>query len=1020
MIEFFVKRPVTTLMFVGLFMVLGIVSFFNLNIEETPRIDWPIVNVEVVYPGATPYEIETQIVNKIEDAVAEISEIKNIQSYSYDGFCYVQVEFLLSADVNIKSIEVKDKVEAIRNDLPDDAEEPLIQKFDPMVAPVLNLVISSDKHDSRDLFEYADKVFKDKLLRVEDVASVDIFGGKERQINVKLDPLLMKRYYISIDDVVDQISAKNKNIPGGTIDRRNFALSVRFQGEFTTVPEIEEMILTSEDGIDFRLKEIAKVEDGYKKVETLARFNGKDVVNLSVKKVSDGNAVNVAQAIRAKLPALESALPQGMQIEIAADTTDFIVGETKDALISIMVGVVLTAIILFLFTGHSQLMFISSVVIPTSVLSCLFLVEQAGFTINMMTLLAIATAMGTLIANAIVIIEHVMERLEMGDTAEEAAINGTKRCTFAVLASAGTNLVVFTPIAFMGSIVGMFFRSFGLTVVFATIFSIIASFTLTPMLCAYLLRGLDIHKKRTWGWNPFNWCSMTTDRIVEFLKKEYLLLTKVMFKFPKTTMLLVFLCIFSLKFILPFIGNEFYPASDRDQIDVSITMPMGSTIDRTSDVSSILEERISQIAEVESVLSTMGDNGTENAAITVNLLPLKDRKKSDLAIIEELIPFAATIPGAEIAFSQGGGGGPGQADIDLNVVGLDYDTMVALSNQMKTIMEKSGYFRSVVSTHKYPKTEIQFRPNQEKLIAYDIDNARMGRILRSSIYGDDTNIFKENGEEYDISVELDKRYKNGFLVIYEIDVISKKGLIPITELGQIVGDKAIPTIRHRDKMRIIQLNGFLAKGTSGEVQSYLEKEFDALNITEGYRYSFVGNSEEQADTAKEVGKAFLIAVILTYMLLAAVLNSFTYPIAIASTIVTSFVGVFLFLFFADKTINIASMLGMVMLVGLVVNDAILLVEYAIFKMQEGMDIKEAILEATKNKFRPILLTSLSIMMGTLPQLWAIVPLKNAMAAVIIGGMLAATFFTFMCVPVLFWYIERIRRFTLHLFARKMN
>jgi HAE1 family hydrophobic/amphiphilic exporter-1 len=1015
MIEYFVKRPVTTLMLVGLFMVLGFVSYFNLNIEETPKINFPMVSIEVLYPGATPYEVETQIVNKIEDAIAEISEIENIESYSYDGFCYVLVEFLLSADVNVKSIEVKDKVEVILNDLPEDAEKPIIQKFDPMVEPVLYLVLSSDTHTGRELYEYADKVFKDELSRVEDVASVDIFGGEERQINVKLDPLLMKQYYISIDDVIEKISARNKNVPGGSIDRRNFALSVRYQGEFANVEEIENMILTSKDGVHFRMKDIGTVEDGAKKIETVARFNGKDVVTLSVKKVSDGNAVNVAKEISRRLPKFEEALPDGMHVRIASDTTEFIVGETKDAQSSILIGIVLTAIILFLFTGHVKLLFISSIVIPTSVLSALFLVDMAGFSINMMTLLAIATALGTLIANAIVIIEHVLERMEMGENSFDAAINGTKRCTFAVLASAGTNLVVFTPIAFMGGIVGQFFKSFGLTVVYATLFSILASFTLTPMLCAYLLRGLKVHQTKKWGFNPFYWCVRITDICVEFLKREYLLLTRVMFRFPKITLLLVCLSIFSLKFILPFIGNEFYPSSDRDQIMISLTLPQGSTVYRTLDTTKLLEERIEKIAEVESVLTTIGENGTENAAMTVNLTESKNRTRSDVDIINELIPFAATFPDADIAFSRGGGGGPGSSDIDLNVYGEDYETMVALSKKMKLIMEESGYFRSVVSTHKYPKTEVQFRPDQDKLIEYDVDNKLLGSIMRDSIYGDDTNTFKEKGEEYAINVELDKRYKNDFLDIYEIDVISRKGMIPLTELGTIVGEKAIPTIRHRDKRRIIQLNGFLAKSTAGEVQQMLVREFAKLDIKSGYGYKFVGSSEEQEKTGKEIGKAFLIAVILTYMLLAAVLNSFIYPIAIGSTIVTSFVGVFLFLFFADKSINLASMLGMVMLVGLVVNDAILLVEYAIYKMKEGMDVKEAIISATRTKFRPILLTSLSIMSGTLPQLWAIIPLKNAMAAVIIGGMMAATFFTFMAVPVLFWYLERLRRFSMKMY-----
>jgi len=1011
MIEFFVRRPVTTIMFVSVFMVLGVVAYFNLNIEETPKIDFPIVTVETLYPGATPFEVETQIVNKIEDEIAEISEIKKINSNSYNGLGYIQIEFLLSADVNVKSIEVKDKVEGILNDLPDGAEKPIIKKFDPLLKPVINLVLMSQTLSERDLYEYADKTFKDELSRIQGVASVDIFGGHERRINIKVDPLLMQQHYISIDAVAKRISAQNRNIPGGDIDRENNSLSVRFQGEFTTVDDIKNLILISGDGVPFRLKDIAQVEDGYKKVDTMARFNGKAVVTLSVKKVSDGNAVNITKEVHKRLPEFKRALPEGIELAVAVDTTKFIINETKDAQISILIGILLTAVILFLFTGFIKLTLISSIVIPTSVLSTWFLMDAYEFSLNMLTLLAIATALGTLVANAIVIIEHILERMQEGDSSVDAAINGTKRCAAAVLASAGTNLVVFTPIAFMGGMVGQFMKSFGLTVVFATIFSLIASFSLTPMLCAYLLKNLNIKKSYTWGENPFFLLVRITNMGVDFCRKEYLHLLRGMFRFPKSTLILVFLALWSLKFILPFVGNEFYPSSDQDKINIAITMPQGTTIERTSEVVNVIEKRIAQVSEVESMLSLIGENGVENAFITVNLFPLKKRDRSDIAIINELIPFTATLPDVEVEYSQSSAG-PKGADIEIHVYGVDYDEMIALSRKMKGVMEKSGYFRSVSSSYKYPKTEIQFIPDQEKMTEYGVDNKLLGEILRTSIYGDDSNIFKENGEEYDINIEVDTKYKNNFLDIHEINVISRKGLIPITELGSVVRKKAIPTIKHRDKRRVILLSGYLSKATAGYVQALLEKEFVQLPWDKGCGFNFVGKSEDSAEAGQEISKAFLIAMILTFMLLAAILNSFTYPISIISTVVTSFVGVFLLLFFTDKSINVASMLGMVMLVGLVVNGAILMIEYAVHRMEEGVEIKEAIFQAADHKFRAIVMTALAIVAGTVPQMWSVVPLKNSMAVVIIGGMIAATFFTFVCVPVLFWYFERMRRFFL--------
>ena len=426
MIDFFVKRPVTTIMFILFFVVLGVVSYFNLPIEADPKIDFPIVTVKVVYPGATPIEVETQVINEIEDAVSEISSIKKMRSDSYENFGFVFIEFFLGTDVNIKSIEVKDKVEAIINDLPESIEDPVIEKYDPLMEPVMDLVLSSDKHDSRDLYEYADKVLKAKISSTEGVAKVDIYGGKKRQINIVPDPALMRQNYITIYDIVERIKATNSNIPSGLIEQKNTSTSVRFIGEFEDVDAIRNAMITSRDGVSFTLGDIARVEDAYEKVDTYARFNGNDVVGMSIRKVSDGNAVKISKQMRKRLAGLNESLPEGMILEVANDTTNVIVEETNDTIKNIFFGILLTVIILFVFTGRAKITFIAAIVIPTSLISTMFLMSTAGFTINSMTLLAIATCLGTLIANAIVIIENVLKHLEKGEDPKKAAVIGTK------------------------------------------------------------------------------------------------------------------------------------------------------------------------------------------------------------------------------------------------------------------------------------------------------------------------------------------------------------------------------------------------------------------------------------------------------------------------------------------------------------------------------------------------------------------------------------------------------------------
>ncbi|MFA5259681.1 MAG: efflux RND transporter permease subunit [Candidatus Omnitrophota bacterium] len=1010
MIEFFVRRPVTTIMFVSVFIVLGLVSFFNLRVEETPEIDFPIVTVTATYPGATPLEIETLVVNKIEDAVAELSDIKQIRSQAYDNFGYVFVEFLMSSDVNIKLIEVKDKVEAILNDLPEDMEKPVIAKYDPLMVPVLDLVLSSDKRDGRDLYEFADKKLKDRFSSIGGVANVDIYGGKKRQINVILDPMLMKQRYITIRDVINSIAAKNKNVPGGLLEKGNVALSLRFLGEFKNPQEIAEMTVISQDGRSFPLKEIARVEDSFKKVETMARFNGKDVVGLSLKKVSDGNAIDIAKQVRLLLDEFRALLPEGVTLEIATDTTDFIITETNDTYLNILTGILLTVVILYLFTGRASLTVITSIAIPTSIVSTLFLMDISGFTVNMMTLLGIATVLGTLISNAIIIVENVLVHLDKGDDHVQASINGTKEVTTAIWASAGTNLVVFTPIAFMSGMIGQFFQSFGLTVVYATLFSILASFSLTPMLCSLMLRKRAPATAKKHPRNPFIWMFEKTNKAMDFLKAEYQKIFTLIFRFPKSTVGLIVLMILSMQHILPYIANDFMPIWDEDIITVKIEMPQGSTIDRTLEVTKIVEKRIQDIPEKESYLTSIGEDGVENSAIVINLIPSSKRKRSDADIINELIPFVAQIPDAEIMLERGESRGMVTGDISIDVYGVDYQKMIDLSNAMKQGMEESGYFRGVKSSYRTPKNEVRFIPDQKRLIEHGIQDIVIGDTIRSSVYGNDDNVYKEGGEEYDINVELDDRYAEDMDDISQIDVITKKGMVPVVELGTLQHDKSIPMIRHRDKQRAIRLEGYLAKSNTGYVMSLLDQEiFKDIQFEKGYSYKYVEMAERGAESSQEIGKAFILAVILTYMLLCALSNSFSTPLVILSSVATSFIGIFLALFFLEGSINIASMLGMVMVVGLVVNNSILLLDYTELKMKEGVPVVEALWLGASTKFRAIIMTSLAIVLGVLPQLGSGMPHKSSMGMVMMGGLLASIFFTFIFTPVAYWYVDLFRK-----------
>jgi HAE1 family hydrophobic/amphiphilic exporter-1 len=668
--------------------------------------------------------------------------------------------------------------------------------------------------------------------------------------------------------------------------------------------------------------------------------------------------------------------------------------------------------------GRWDIAIIACIIIPTSIISTLFPMWASKFSINTLTLLALASVLGTLISNAIVIIENVLVHLDRHNDPIRAAIDGTKEVVVPIIAATGTNLVVFMPLSMMGGIVGVFMKSFGLTVVYATLFSLLASFVLTPMMCAAILKPKKERKLGIAKHNflldvllaPLHWVRKGIDHSLEFLKKEYKHIFERIFRYPKMTIFVVILIFFGSLMLVPYIESDFSPKSDENQFTIDMVLPQGVTIERTLEISKLVEGYLEKIPEKKSYLTNIGTNGVENAKIIFDLIPLKDRKRTDVEIMDELTKFIATIPDVEVSYGRGVAVEAGLGDVAIDLYGVDYDMMIQLSQQMKDLMQRSGYFKSVISSYKDPRDEIRMKPLQEKLVEYGVTASSVGLSFRSSVYGEDSNMYKEKGEEYKVNIELNDAYAQDFDDIKVMSILSRKGLIPLNELGTLTTHKAIPTIRRRDRVRVIHLDGFLGKSSLGNVTGMLDKQFKTLQFPDGFGYRYVGNSENMDEANQELGKAFILAIILTFMLLCALMNSWVaYPLAIMTTVFTSIAGMILGLFFLGQSINIASLMGVVMLVGMVVNNAILLLDYTLIKMKEGVPVKEALWLGASEKFRAIMMTSIAIILGVVPQLWSVMKVKQSMGAVMTGGMLASILFTFILVPVVFWYLERFER-----------
>lgn len=1010
LIRIFINRPVTTIMMVCVFVVLGLVSYQRINVDLFPDVTLPIVLVTQVYEGAAPEEIETQIVKKVEDAISNISDIKHITSNVYENFALTIIEFQYGVDVDIKALEVKDKIEAITQDLPDDADKPIIEKFDPFDEPTLSIALFSDTIPIQDIYEYADKVLKDKFSQVSGVASVDVVGGKERQINVSIDLPKLLNYRLSILDVIAAIRKHNLDVPAGSMDRGRFEIGVRLKGQFETVEEISDMHIAIQDVGIIQLKDVATVEDGFKDITSVARFKGEEAVLLNIYKQTDSNVVNTADGAYEKMEEVSRELPAGLSIELAKDDTDFIRDSISDALTSIFLGVVLTTLVLFLFLGDIRMALVAAVVIPTSIISTFLIMQLFDFTLNIVTLMALGVSIGALVANAIVIIENIHKHMLGHDDPKEGAVHGTWEVAVAVMAAAGTNIVVFIPIAFMKGVFGQVFYPFGITVVAATAFSILASFSLTPMLSSFAMKNAgDLEQ----GWGFIGRHLIFFSRWIDALRKEYLLVLDTCLKWRKLTVVFTLLVFAGSAYVMKYVGGEPFPTSDSSELTVSAELPQDISIDASKEVLSRIDAIVRKIPELKDYTSTIGgqNKGIYDLQAYIRLVDYTERSRSDQAVADDLIEDLCTIPDMEFSVYAGRSHG-NEGDMDVELYGPEYTELVKLSGQVRQIMYDTGNYQSIISSYKTPRKEMRFIPDKFKASVYGGNNALLGSVLRASIEGDDSSVLRDRGEEYDINVSLDEKYTNSMNLLGAILVplTEDEILNPINKVGTFVPSRAEANIERKDKQRKITLTSYFSRLSLTENMAILQDKFDKLDLKPGYKIEFAGDVELNQEASEATSQAFIIASILTFMLLAAILNSVMHPFTILLSIPLGLAGVLYSLFFSGITMNMMAMMSIVMLVGIVVNGAILIIDDAMNSIKEGRDSLQAIKEACSEKFRPILMTNIAIICGLLPQ--AIggsgASFRVALAVPTIGGIIVSTLFTMIFIPIIFYYMEKIR------------
>lgn len=969
--EISIKRPIMVSMGLLVFLIFGILSFFSLNLNLMPDIELGYVTIETVYPGAGPKEIETQITKKIEDAVATISKIDVMNSYSMENASIIIIGFELGKDPDIAIQEVKDKINAILNELPDDAEIPVVEKFDITAFPIMDIILTG-KIPTTELYEIADTKLKDRFSQVEDVARVDIVGGEKREIRVELDNRVVFQNAISLQQVSQILAAHNLELPGGNFQKQTQEYSVRLKGEFDAVKTIEEVEIPTAFGKK-KLGQIANVKDTGADVrertvyfDNIKKIRDDNVILLSIVKTADGNTVNLAQGVRKELPSIEKELPAGCQLSLINDDSQFIESSVQDTLGNIILGIIFTGVVLFFFLHDLRSTIIVALAMPMSILSSFLLLQISGFTLNIMTLMGLSTAVGILVTNSVVVLENIFRYKQMGRDRKDAAEKGTAEIAVAVIASTLTNIVVFLPIAFMASLVGQFFKEFALTVTYATIFSLIVSLTLTPMLASLLLPEKKI-KRRLIG--------EKLDSAFQAIERLYQRFLELILANKLRSSLVVILTIIIFIFSLPIggkVGFEFFPMLDEGNISIEVELPEGYRLEETAELVRTIEERIKKYSEVKHLVATLGklsgiDAGTNMAMIDIKLVDAEDRELSSNEVANDFIQEVSDIPNAKIRVaalsSVGGSGSP----IEFSLLGQDVGQMERYKNEIINKIKNIKGLINLTTSSRSGKPEITLTPDRKKVSDAGLTVADLALALRNAMEGVVTTQFREAGNEYDIRVTLNDESVDSPEEVGNITIVSPSGIYRLSQFADIQFTEGYSNILHKDKYKSIEFTASMAVGYPlGDVVAKIRQNLNDFQLPEGYKIDWGGSAELMEETSQDMLRTFIIAFLLVYMLLAAILENLTQPLIILATVPLAFIGVFLALYFTGQTMNTISMMAIVMLLGIVVNNAILMLDYANILRRQGKDMRSALIEACPTKLKPIIMATIAIILGMLP------------------------------------------------------
>ena len=1014
-----VQRPILTFIIFLIVIILGVVSLSRLSIDLMPEVTYPTISVITSYGNVGPQEMEELITRPIEEALAAVQGVEEITATSAEGRSMVRVMFDWGADLDVAANDIRDRIDRVLGRLPEDIERPMIRKFDLSAFPILIMGVSSNL-DPLDLRQLMEDQVKYRLERVPGVAAVDIWGGLMREIHVELNAAQLKALGLSTDAILTALRNENRNIPAGLYDKGNLEVLIRTQGEFRSLNEIENTVITMRQGTPIQIRDVANVTDSWEEVRQLIRIDGKPSLRISISKQSGSNTVKVAESVKAEVERINRDLPQ-IQLIPLIDTSKYIRQSINNVGRATMLGGVLAIIILFLFLRNISSTIIIATAIPISVIATFGLMYFGGFTLNIMTFGGLALGIGMLVDSAIVVLENIYRHREQGSSPMQSALDGTSEVWSAILASVLTTIVVFLPVVFIRGMSGIMFQQMAFVVSFSLLCSLIVALTLIPMLSSRFLQYKPADQVTGAGWlQKIYSVSEGTFRRVE---DRYGNLLQWALSHRKIIVAVTGILFIVSLVLIRFIGVELMPSADEGEVRVELEMAVGTRMEVIDQAAQVVENIVrKEVPEMASMLSRIGgggyrSSGGHTARLQVTLVPKNQRKRSSEQIVNDLRKSLQGIPGVTIRTRAGQGlfllrmGSTTTDNVSVEIRGYDLKTAQELALKVDQVIQNVPGITDTKISREEGSPEQVIRIDRQKAADLGLTVSRIGEALETTIGGTQASYFREGGKQYRILVRLSEQDRRDLNDLLDLTVINNRGEpVILRNVVKTIPQEGPVRLERKDQERIITINANFTGRDMGSVISDIRDRLRSVPVSKDFAILFGGDYEEQQKAFRELMFGFILAILLVFLVMAGQFESFRDPFVVLFSIPMAIIGIVVTMILTGTIFSMQSFIGCIMLAGIVVNNAILLVDYTNqLRRNAGMELMEAVILSGSRRLRPILMTTLTTVLGLLPLSFGFGEggeTQAPLARVVIGGLISSSLITLVLVPVMYSIFEQ--------------